>query len=237
MANIIRFGGGAGGSGSVGFPPSDVTGLAAAVGNEQVTITWSDPPDTVADGKTFVTWAGSKLVRKQGAYPTAPTDGILLVDNKTRDQYKTTGYVDTGLTNGTTYYYAVFPYSDSGAVNANETNRVSATPQAYVKYGVRWHKNQSSPTLERLYDSAGFTFSATNGSTTGSSDFDGKPIYKDMKLCNVQNGAVTAYEGEAGFIRDGTNGDVCVEIPKFYYQVTDTTDYRDYVISDGPLDG
>ena len=215
------------------YPLPACTGISAAAGNGQITICWSDPADVA--GK--VTWAGSKLVRKEGSYPSAVTDGTLLIDNTTRDHYKTTGYVDTGLTNGTTYYYMIFPYSTTGEITVNTANQVSATPQAYVKYGVRWHKNQSSPALERLYDSADFTFSATNGATAGYSDFNGKPIYKDMKLCNVQSGAVAAYEGEAGFTRDGTNGDVCVEIPKFYYQVTDTADYRDFVISNGPLDG
>lgn len=219
-----------------GFPPADVSGLAAATGNGQVTILWGDPADTVLNGTTIVKWAGSKLVRKEGAYPASPTDGILLVDSKTRDQYKTVGYADTGLTNGTTYYYAVFPYSDVGVVNANEANRTSATPQAYVKYGVRWHKSES-PALERLYDSASFTFQAKSASAAYHSDFDGKPIYKDIKICNVQNGAVTAYEGEAGFSRTGSNGDVMAEIPKFWYKVEDSSDYRDYIISDGPLDG
>ena len=235
MANIIRFGGGAGGSGSVGFPPGDVTGLAAAAGNEQVTITWSDPPDTVADGKTFVTWAGTKLVRKQGAYPTAPTDGILLVDNKVRGKYKTTGFVDTGLTNDTVYYYAVFPYSDKGAVNTDAANRATAKPQAYVTYGVRWYKTSSSPTLGRLYDSKNYSFTAKSATAEYSSDFDGKAIYKDVKLCNVVNGTVTAYEGEAGFSR--TTADVMVEIPKFYYKIVDTDTYRDFIISDGAQNG
>lgn len=236
MANIIRFGGGTGGA-NVGFPPGDVSGLSAAAGNEQVTITWSDPPDTVADGKTFVTWAGTKLVRKQGAYPTAPTDGILLVDNKVRDQYKTTGFVDTGLTNDTVYYYAVFPYSDKGAVNTDAANQATAKPQAYIKYGVRWYYTQPSPVLERIDDSASFTATATDGSTAGHSDFDDKPIYKDIKICNVVNREVVAYEGEAGFKRDGSNGDVMLEIPKFYYKVTDDGTNRTYEISNTALDG
>ena len=114
---------------------------------------------------------------------------------------------------------------------------ISAVPRAFATYGVRWHKNQSSPALERLYDSADFTFSATDGATAGHSDFDDKLIYKDLKICNVVNRQVVAYEGEAGFKRDGSNGDVMLEIPKFYYQVTDTADYRDFVISDASLDG
>jgi hypothetical protein len=110
-------------------------------------------------------------------------------------------------------------------------------PKAYVLYGVRWHKNQSSPALERLYDSADFTFSATDGATAGHSDFDDKPIYKDIKICNVVNRTPTAYKGEAGFSRAPSSGDVMVEIPKFYYKVIDTDDYRDFLISDSRLDG
>ena len=221
----------------VGYAPANVSGLSIEPANEQLIIKWSDPADTIVDGITLAKWEGTKVVRKAGSYPENQYDGTVLVDNKVRDSFKDSGYTDGGLTDGMTYYYGVFPYSTTNQYNLNEANRVSAIPQAYVKYGVRWHKNQSSPTLERLYDSADFTFSATNGSTAGSSDFDDKPIYKDLKICNVVNREVVAYEGEAGFKRGGSNGDVMLEIPKFYYQVTDTTDYRDYVISDGPLDG
>lgn len=224
-------------AGSDGIAPANVSGLAATAGNKEVTIVWSDPADSVIEGVTVSKWAGSKLVRKEGAYPTDVTDGVLLVDNKTRDTYKTSGYVDANLTNGTTYYYAVFPYSGTGAVNKDEANRVSAVPRASVKYGVIWHHTQSSPVLERTDDSTSYTAAATNGATAGASDFDSKPIYKDIKLCNVTNRAVVAYEGDAGFKRDGSNGDVMVEIPKFWYKVTDDGTNRTYEISDTALDG
>ena len=224
-------------TGSDGVAPANVSGLAATAGNKEVTIVWSDPADSVIEGVTILKWAGSKLVRKEGAYPTDVTDGVLLVDNKTRDTYKTSGYVDANLTNGTTYYYAVFPYSGTGAVNKDEANRVSAVPRTSVKYGVIWHHTQSSPVCERIDDSINYSATATNGATAGVSDFDGKPIYKDIKVCNVVNRAVVAYEGDAGFKRDGTNGDVMVEIPKFYYKVTDDGTNRTYEISDTALDG
>ena len=224
-------------TGSDELPPPDVSGLQAKAEYGKITISWSDPADITSDGVTTVKWAGTKLVRKTGSFPENPSDGTPLVDNIVRDQYKTDGYEDTGLANGTTYYYALFPYSAAGAINKNVTNRVSATPKSYVLYGVRWHKNQSSPVLERLEDSANFTTTPTNGNTAGSSDFDDKPIYKDTKMCNVVNGAVTAYQGEAGFSRAPSSGDVCVQIPKFYYKVIDTDDYRDYLISDSQLDG
>ena len=40
-----------------------------------------------------------------------------------------------------------------------------------------------------------------------------------MKRCNVLNGEVIAYEGNDTYKEDGSNGDVMVEIPKFWYKV------------------
>ncbi|WP_195985391.1 hypothetical protein [Clostridium sp. D33t1_170424_F3] len=106
------------------------------------------------------------------------------------------------------------------------------------KFGVRWYKNQSTTTLTRLHDAVGKTFKASVGSTTaGSSGFDNEPIYKDIKLCNVVNGKVTAYYGEPGFSRTPSSGDVMVEIPRYYYKIEETSTYRDFIISDQPLDG
>jgi hypothetical protein len=215
------------------YPLPACTGISASAGNGQITVYWADSIDV--EGQ--VTWAGSKLVRKVGSYPTTVTDGTLVIDNTTRDQYKTAGYVDTGLTNGTTYYYMIFPYSTTGDTTINTANQVSAAPRASVKYGVIWHETLSSPVLERIDDSANFTATATDGSTAGHSDFDNEPIYKDIKICNVVNRQVVAYEGDATFKRDGSNGDVCVEIPKFYYKVSDNGTDRTYEISDAQLDG
>lgn len=105
------------------------------------------------------------------------------------------------------------------------------------KFGVRWHKNQSPTALTRLYDAEGKKFTASVGTSTGSSDFDYEPIYRDIKLCNVVNGHVMAYYGDAGFSRTPANGDVMVEIPRFYYKIVETDTYRDYIISDQYLDG
>jgi hypothetical protein len=92
--------------------------------------------------------------------------------------------------------------------------------------------------LERLYDSADYTFTPAIGTTqAGHSDFDDKPIYQDIKTCVVANGAVVAYEGDPGFSRTPDAGDVMVEIPLYYYKIIDTDDYRDYLISDTQRDG
>lgn len=100
----------------------------------KVIITWQDPTDTVIEGSTFSTWAGTKLVMKESGYPTSPDDGTLLVDNTTRDKYKTTGFTKTGLTNYKKYYFALFPYSTDGVYNYDSGNRLLGEPTDGLKF-------------------------------------------------------------------------------------------------------
>ena len=117
-------------TGGGGIAPNNVSDLKIKVGNQKLTITWSDPEDTIVDGQTLCTWKGTKLVQKVGAFPENAKDGTLLLDNQTRDKYKTSGFEITGLTNGETYYFALFPYADTGATNLNTANRISGDQPA-----------------------------------------------------------------------------------------------------------
>ena len=74
-------------------------------------LTWTDPNDIMASGAALAEWGGTRVVRKEGSIPTSVTDGILVIDSKTRNQYKTNGFEDTGLTSGVKYYYRFFPYT------------------------------------------------------------------------------------------------------------------------------
>lgn len=96
--------------------------------DKKIVITWEDPTDTVIEGSTFSKWAGTKLVMKESGYPTSPDDGTVLVDNTTRDKYKTTGFEKSGLTNDTVYYFALFPYSTDGVYNYDSGNRLLGEP-------------------------------------------------------------------------------------------------------------
>ena len=96
--------------------------------DKKVVITWEDPTDTVIEGSTFSKWAGTKLVMKESGYPTSPDDGTLLVDNTTRNKYKTTGFEKSGLTNDKQYYFALFPYSTDGVYNYDSGNRLLGEP-------------------------------------------------------------------------------------------------------------
>jgi fibronectin type 3 domain-containing protein len=89
------------------LPPTAPTGLTAAAGNAQVTLSWT--PVSGATG-----YIVQRAPTSNGAYATiaSPT---------------TTSYTDTGLTNGTSYYYVVSAVN-AGGMSANYSTEVSATP-------------------------------------------------------------------------------------------------------------
>lgn len=84
--------------------------------NKSAAVKWTDPCDNG--------WLGTKIVRKTGTYPASVIDGTLVVDSRVRNQYTEDGFVDTGLTNGTEYYYKAFPYSGKG-VNTSYLNQAA----------------------------------------------------------------------------------------------------------------
>lgn len=110
----------------------NVTGITVAdVADGKVYLKWNDPAaNNVVDGVTLSTWASTKLVYKTGSYPTSPEDGTLVVNSTTRNQYSSNAIEVSGLTNETTYYFALFPISTEGAVNKNTANRITAVPRA-----------------------------------------------------------------------------------------------------------
>ncbi|MFA6503840.1 MAG: fibronectin type III domain-containing protein [Patescibacteria group bacterium] len=92
-------------------PPTNVT-LNATPGNIMVLLTWVTPPEP--------DFAGTRLVRTLGAYPTGPQDGTLVYNGSA------TTFLDTGLTNGTTYFYGAYSFDYNG--NYSSGALASATP-------------------------------------------------------------------------------------------------------------
>lgn len=169
--------------------------------------------------------------------PTKPTDGTLLVDNTVRNKYKTNGYAVTGLINGKTYYFSLFPYSTDGVVNMNDANKVSGTPRPYVVFGVSIDTTNSNPSTAITY-----TDSAV-GHTAGSSAWDTEAIFKDIKPCVLKNGVFQYYLNRSNFAKkeDGTasdittlGNDVMVEIPKIGFKISRSGTKINVQITDNP---
>ncbi len=94
-----------------GTPPANVSSFTATAGDGQVSLTWTNPTSD---------FAGVKILRKTGSYPTSVTDGTMVYDSNG------TSYTDTGLTNNTAYYYKA--YSRDIVVNYSSGVQATATP-------------------------------------------------------------------------------------------------------------
>lgn len=114
--------------GGTSIAPKATVDPAIVSSNAKVTIIWGDPDDVIADGIVLSTWKGTKLVMKENGYPENENDGTVILDNTEKDKYKTAGYEVTGLTNGNTYYFALFPYSTDGIYNYQASNRLLGKP-------------------------------------------------------------------------------------------------------------
>ena len=105
ISNFIIPKGGGGGGGA----PAAPTGLTATGGNAQVSLSW-----TASSGATSYNVYRSTTSGGEGT--TAIATGIT-----------STSYTNTGLTNGTTYYYKVAAVNGSGT--SAQSNEASATPR------------------------------------------------------------------------------------------------------------
>lgn len=173
----------------VAVAPANVSDMSvAAAGNGKVTLKWTDPDDTAQDGITTVAWGGSYVVYKAGSAPTSVDDGTLVLNSTTKNAYKSTGLTISGLTNGTTYYFAVFPYGTDAygsAVNTNASNVISGVPNRLTianvpsQSGSLTYTGSAQTPSWSNYDSSKMTLSVTAQTNAGtySASFTPKDDY------------------------------------------------------------
>lgn len=76
------------------------------------------------------------------------------------------------------------------------------------------------PGLEADYEKGIFTRLGAAKNLTAGTQFNRFPMYAGRRRCNVSDdGTITAYVGDPNYREDGSNGQVMVYQPKFYYQV------------------
>lgn len=77
------------------------------------------PANTIIDGQTLCTVAGTVIRRSTADYPKDEFDGDLVADVTSN-----TSFYDESADEKSTYYYAAFPYTTQGVYSRNATNRV-----------------------------------------------------------------------------------------------------------------
>ena len=222
-------------TGGGGIAPSNVVGPKVKIGNAKLTIAWGDPGDTVVGGQTICTWKGTKLVQKAGSFPTNIKDGTVLLDNQVKDAYATNGFEINGLTNDTTYYFQLFPYSDKNAVNENAANRLTGTPQPFRKMTAIIDLSNSNPTSSVTYadDAVGMT----PGSAAWDEFFGHYPVlFKNgAEVGKLKTTDYTKFEdGSAADITSGNAGDVMVAFPRRGVKITTIGNILTISMTDDP---
>lgn len=113
-------------------------------------------------------------------------------------------------------------HADNAAQSANAaaaSAKAAAESVGTVYYGVEFSGSTSAGV--RTGAAKDFVFTPGTDTTPGQNDFDGVYPWAGMRRCCCtlnEDGTVTvnAYKGQPGYIEDGTNGEVLVEVPLFY---------------------
>ena len=121
--------------------------------------------------------------------------------------------------------------------NAKAAASAAAQSVGAVYYGVDFTGSTSAGT--RTGGAKNFVFRPGTDSDAGENSFDGVYPWKGMKRCCCSIGSdgeitVNAYKGQPEYTEDGSNGEIFVEIPRFYVAGAWDTDPK---VSATPLPG
>ncbi|MBI2591786.1 MAG: fibronectin type III domain-containing protein [Candidatus Brennerbacteria bacterium] len=126
--------------------PANVTGATTTPGDTQITISWTNPGDS--DFSNVVVIRATSLVTGVPTEGSSPAINDIIGNGIVRSTTTGTSLVDTGLTNGTAYFYRIFSKDTYGNYSATGVE-VSGTPVAPLpgQPGTPTYSNVSTSTL------------------------------------------------------------------------------------------
>ncbi len=172
------------------IPPSDVEDFEAVPWDGQIGLSWTNPPE--------LDFTGVRILRSTSGPPANAGDGVLVYEGADEE------YVDTGLTNGTTYYYTAFSHDYA----ANYSNGVTknGTPSGH-SVGVRAFPGNGEVTLYWDEDTGADSYTVyytDDGTDPGPSNYAG--MIRDMQDTEYEVGELsnfTAYKFTIKAVKDG----------------------------------
>lgn len=221
--------------GGSSIKPKPVSNVSIVAAKSKVTIKWTDPTDIVVDGATLSQWQKTVLIYKQGTTaPTSINDGTIAVEETTRNQYQSTGYTVTGLTNGNDYSFSLFAISTDGtssdkvSVSAKLYATLTVTTEEASLYGKAVTVTSGSQKVTGTFSNSGSvtlripwmgntTISATDSTDTTTATVN---IAEYDKTYNVE----LAFFKIVTFA-DGTNGEIAAMINAHYNNKINIADY------------
>ncbi len=167
------FSGGKTGSGGGTTVPTVPAGLTAAAGNAQVTLTWSASSDATSYIVKRSTTSGAEV---QIAAPSAAS------------------YTDTGVTNGTKYFYVVAAVNSVGdSANSAEVNATPALPAPGVPANVMATAGNAEVTLTWGAVTNATSYHVKRSTTSGTETQIGAPTGTNYTDTTAKNGTKYFY--------------------------------------------
>jgi len=106
-----------------------------------------------------------------------------------------------------------------------------------VSYGVSWSLTELTEKCKRLEGSVGLVANAIEGNSPIANDFDYIYPWSDIRQCNIDSKGKITYQGQKEFAYDGSNGNVFVELPKWYVKRYQDATHEYLYISRSPKKG
>lgn len=134
---------------------------------------------------------------------------------------------DNGLTVSTILVQLITAVSNAATVNVTLDPSMTATIQHIIDLqaqiddikGYIGYTDEDIIGVEFDFEDSSCTRLAGSKYLRAGEDFDSFNMYGGRRRCNVlDDGTIAAYYGEDGYAVDGSNGQVMVEQPKFYYK-------------------
>lgn len=122
----------------------------------KVRLTWTDPKDKYAtpegeameDTDQLVSkWSYTQIVRQADRAPVNPSDGVTVCTETTRNQYQTTGFIDTTAESNVTYYYGAYAFNEDGVYSEVISNGVQPVSFSTTLADNTWEEIDQACTL------------------------------------------------------------------------------------------